>query len=207
MSVATLQTFPPSLTWRHRSRGHHGGNYRSNQVDIWPTTTLLGQANIWHCAHKYSPNCTMLGYSSGGGHGGKGEKTKHTAFYALSPPILLRILDPCLTNVKCNWLLSCIRAECSVHRPPLQGGGRLWQYQRTNAIFLNGKISTGLPTLDGCFSGWGININWINHRGCGPRSVGKTIWSKLTAQAAMEVVHIYWCWEEISLQRLIQVLR
>jgi hypothetical protein len=132
------------------------------------------------------------------------ERRKDNAYlqYALSPPILLRILDPCLTNVECNWFLSHIRAEWSVHRP-LQGGG---QFRYTNAIFLNGKISTGLPTLDDCFSGW--ETNWINYRGCGPRSVGKThLAQQLTVQAAMEVVHIYWCWEEISLQRLIQVLR
>jgi hypothetical protein len=47
----------------------------------------------------------------------------HRLHYALSPPILLRILDPCWTNVEFNRFLSRIRAECSVHRP-LQGGGR-----------------------------------------------------------------------------------
>jgi hypothetical protein len=74
---------------------------------------LLIQSMVRHCA--------MLGYSSGGGHGGKGETTMHILH--ISPPILLRILDPCLTYVECNRFSSRIHAECSVHRP-LQGGGR-----------------------------------------------------------------------------------
>jgi len=41
----------------------------------------------------------------------------------------------------------------------------------------------------------------------GRAGVGKHLAQQVTVQAAMEVVHIYWCWEEISLQRLIQVLR
>lgn len=64
----------------------------------------------------------------------------------LSPTALLHILDPCLTYVECKRLIARICETCSV-----QPVTALDVMQRTNLSGVassNGKLSTGLPTLD-----------------------------------------------------------
>ena len=84
----------------------------------------------------------------------------------ISPPTLLRILDPCLTYVECNRLLSRIHRECAVQ--PLSA---LEMMHRTQTALCNGqqnhmpsfvvgKIPTGLPTLDAHLHG-GLPIGSI----------------------------------------------
>ncbi|KAL7489897.1 hypothetical protein ACHAW6_015624 [Cyclotella cf. meneghiniana] len=65
----------------------------------------------------------------------------------LSPTALLHILDPCLTYVECMRLIELIHHFCAV--PSVTA---LKIMQKTNpgesAPSFNGKLSTGLPTLD-----------------------------------------------------------
>ena len=150
----------------------------------------------------HNANIADIDYSYGGGNCGKGAKTIRDILH-ISPPILLRILDPCLTYVECNRFLSRIHAECSVHRlsalevirsrtkPSLlhKRGEDLDSNDNDinnddDLILLNGKISTGLPTLDGCLRG-GIPIGSITEV-VGRAGVGKThLAQQLIVQAAM----------------------
>jgi len=151
----------------------------------------------------HNANIADIDYSYGGGNCGKGAKTIRDILH-ISPPILLRILDPCLTYVECNRFLSRIHAECSVHRlsalevirgrtkPSLHKRGEDLDSSNNNdinnddddLILLNGKISTGLPTLDGCLRG-GIPIGSITEV-VGRAGVGKThLAQQLIVQAAM----------------------
>eukprot|EP01082_Thalassiosira_pseudonana_P011598 g9733.t1 g9733 contig4:459310-460626(-) len=84
----------------------------------------------------------------------------------VSAPTLLRILDPCLTYVECNRLLSRIHNECSA-RPV----SALEMLQRT-APKDDGKIPTGLPTLDSSLLG-GFPLCSISEL-VGRAGVGKT---------------------------------
>ena len=151
----------------------------------------------------HNTNIADLDYSYSGGNGGKGAKTIRDILH-ISPPILLRVLDPCLTYVECNRFLSRIHAECSVGRlsalevirrtkPTVSSlhkqGGNLHSNNDNvvnddDLILLNGKISTGLPTLDGCLRG-GIPIGSITEV-VGRAGVGKThLAQQLIVQAAM----------------------
>ena len=151
----------------------------------------------------HNANIADIDYSYGGGNCGKGAKTIRDILH-ISPPTLLRILDPCLTYVECNRFLSRIHAECSVHRlsalevirgrtkPSLHKRGEDLDSNNNNdinnddddLILLNGKISTGLPTLDGCLRG-GIPIGSITEV-VGRAGVGKThLAQQLIVQAAM----------------------
>ena len=118
---------------------------------------------VRHCAYKYDTftNCTMfadLVYLYSGGNGGKGETTIRNILH-IYPPIAM------LSNAINSYLVFIPNVATIVH---CKVGDNLdWNNIDTNAIFLNGKISTGLPTLNGCFSGWDTHL--INHRGCGPR--------------------------------------
>jgi len=96
----------------------------------------------------------------------------------ISPPTLLRIIDPCLTYVECNRLLSRIHRECAVQ--PLSA---LEMMHRTQTALCNGqqnhmpsfvvgKIPTGLPTLDAHLHG-GLPIGSIAEL-VGRAGVGKT---------------------------------
>lgn len=143
-----------------------------------------------------------LDYSYSGGNGGRGAKTIRDILH-ISPPILLRVLDPCLTYVECNRFLSRIHAECSVHRlsalevirrtKPVSSLNKLGGDLDSNnnhiknnddLTLLDGKISTGLPTLDGCLRG-GIPIGSITEV-VGRAGVGKThLAQQLIVQAAM----------------------
>ncbi|KAL7516062.1 hypothetical protein ACHAWX_001122 [Stephanocyclus meneghinianus] len=65
----------------------------------------------------------------------------------LSPTALLHILDPCLTYVECKRLIELIHHICAV---PSVTALKIMQKTNpgANAPSFNGKLSTGLPTLD-----------------------------------------------------------
>lgn len=150
----------------------------------------------------HNANIADIDYSYSGGNCGKGAKTIRDILH-ISPPILLRILDPCLTFVECNRFLSRIHAECSVRRlsalevirrtKPVSSLHKLGEDLVSNnndinndgdLILLNGKISTGLPTLDNCLRG-GLPIGSITEV-VGRAGVGKThLAQQLIVQAAM----------------------
>jgi hypothetical protein len=129
-------------------------------VDHVPSLMLI-QSMVRHCAHKYFHklhNVCRLGVYSGG-NGGKGEKTIRDILH-ISPPIAM------LSNAIDSYLVFIPNVASIVH----------FKYNDnindTNAIFLNGKISTGLPTLNGCLRGgiptwsifelWAVQV-WARH--------------------------------------------
>ncbi|KAL7536374.1 hypothetical protein ACHAXR_010633 [Thalassiosira sp. AJA248-18] len=98
----------------------------------------------------------------------------------ISPPTLLRILDPCLTYVECNRLISRIHRECAAQ--PLSALEMMHRTQTASACndessphtpsYVIGKIPTGLPTLDAHLHG-GVPIGSITEL-VGRAGVGKT---------------------------------
>lgn len=105
----------------------------------------------------------------------------------LSPPMLMRLLDPCLTYVECNRLLSRIHRECTP-RPlsvmemirrtarqqqrQLPDAGSQQTSSHSNTVIGIGKIPTGLPTLDAHLHG-GVSIGSVTEI-VGRAGVGKT---------------------------------
>jgi RecA/RadA recombinase len=65
----------------------------------------------------------------------------------LSPTALLHILDPCLTYVECNRFITRIHEECAV-RPVTALDVMRRSNPVTNVPLFEGKLSTGLPSLD-----------------------------------------------------------
>ena len=93
----------------------------------------------------------------------------------ISPPTLLRILDPCLTYVECNRFLSRIYDECS-SRPQsalelLCRDNSPSSREERHPVRVR-KIPTGLATLDACLLG-GIPTGSITEL-VGRAGVGKT---------------------------------
>lgn len=108
----------------------------------------------------------------------------------ISPPTLLRILDPCLTYVECNRFLSRVYDECA-SRP--QSAFELMHRDNTppsrqqNQKFIRvRKIPTGLETLDSCLLG-GIPTGSITEI-VGRAGVGKT---HLAQQLATSAAYAY----------------
>lgn len=99
----------------------------------------------------------------------------------LSPTALLHILDPCLTYVECNRLITRIHEMCAV-----QPVSALDVMKRTNPTATNasiGKLATGLPTLDTQLRG-GFSVSSITEI-VGRAAVGKTHLSQqLVSEAA-----------------------
>mmetsp|Transcript_38460 Transcript_38460/g.80581 ORF Transcript_38460/g.80581 Transcript_38460/m.80581 type:complete len:459 (+) Transcript_38460:145-1521(+) len=169
-----LSDLPPQIF--HNLISHRRAIANNNPA-ITDATTLRQQ--ILSKLLRASNNADYAGNSSSSSGSGSGI-TMVREVVKLSPPTLLRILDPCLTYVECNRFLSRIHAECSV-----QSISALeMMHRNTQSILpalscsdegqnqLLGKISTGLPTLDGYLHG-GLPIGSIAEL-VGRAGVGKT---------------------------------
>lgn len=107
----------------------------------------------------------------------------------ISPPTLMRILDPCLTYVECNRFLSRVYDECA-SRPQsafeLMHRDNTPSHRRQNHQFIRArKIPTGLETLDSCLLG-GIPTGSITEI-VGRAGVGKTHLAQQLATSAAYV--------------------
>ncbi len=128
----------------------------------------------------------------GGGGGGGAAVLTIRDVLSIPSPILLRILDPCLTQSECDRLISRIHRECAAaSRSALELARRRTRdashggddRSTANDDVVVGRIPTGLPTLDSCLRG-GIPVGSIVEV-VGRAGTGKThMAQQLTVSAA-----------------------